>query len=185
MDNLSLFFLIFNLGNQSILLDTLMVFGADPLIFLMLVLIFILTIKGKVPERKAFVLFLISFPILVLIIKAIHLFFFEPRPYITNDILPLINHVKADASFPSRHASIAFIMALPYLYYKSKWAPVLLFLATWVGISRIYVGVHYPLDILGGILTAILSLIISKQIVKFLKLKFSLQLKLHQKQEII
>lgn len=169
MDNFSLFFLIFNLGSQSILLDNLMVFGADPLIFLMLILIFILTIKGRVPEKKAFVVFLISFPILVLIIKVIHLFFFEPRPYITNDILPLINRTKADASFPSGHTAIAFIMALPYLYYKSKWGPVLIFLATWVGISRIYVGVHYPLDILGGILTAILSLIISKQIIYFLR----------------
>lgn len=169
MDNLSLFFLIFGASNKSALLDFLMIFGADPLIFLMLILVFILTLKGKIAERKAFILFLISFPILVLVIKFIHLFFFEPRPFVANDIFPLINHTQGDASFPSRHTSIAFIMALPYLYYKSKWAPVLLFLATWVGISRIYVGVHYPLDILGGILTAILSLIISKQIIYFLR----------------
>lgn len=173
MDNLSLFLLIFGVSNKNDLLDFLMVFGADLSIYLMLILIFAFTLKGKVSERKSLILFLISFPILILVIKFIHLFFFEPRPYTTNDILPLINHTKADASFPSRHASIAFIMALPYLYYKSKWGPVLLFLATWVGISRIYVGVHYPLDILGGILTALLSLILARQIVKIIKLRFT------------
>lgn len=172
MDNLSLFFLIFGASNKNNLLDFLMIFGADQLIFLMLILIFILAIKGKIPEKKAFVIFLISFPIIVLTIKTIHLFFFEPRPYITNDILPLINYTKTDASFPSRHTTIAFIMAIPYLYYKSKWGPVLLFLAIWVGISRIYVGVHYPLDIIGGVLAGIVSIAISLQIIKLIKIRF-------------
>ncbi len=174
MDNLGLFFLIFGTSSKNNFLDFMMIFGAEYVIYLMLILIFVFAINGKVAERKSLILFLISFPILVLIIKIIHLFFFEPRPYITNDILPLIQHSKDDASFPSRHTSITFIMALPYFYYKSKWAFIFLFLATWVGVSRVYVGVHYPLDILGGILTALLSLIISKHIIKFLKIKFSL-----------
>lgn len=151
-----------------------MIFGAEPLIYLMLISLFIITIKGKIAERKAFILFLISLPILILLIKLIHLFYFEPRPYITSGILPLINHNRADASFPSRHAALAFIMALPYFYYKSRWANILIFLAAWIGISRAYVGVHYPLDILGGIISSLMSLVIAKQIIKFLKLRYTL-----------
>lgn len=153
-------------------MNYLMIFGAEPLLYLMLIFLFIITIKGKIAERKAFILFLISLPVLILLIKFIHLFYFEPRPYITNGTLPLVNYTKADASFPSRHASIAFIMALPYFYYKSRWATVLIFPAVWVGISRVYVGVHYPLDILGGIIVSMVSLVIARQIIKFLKLKF-------------
>lgn len=149
-----------------------MIFGAEPLIYLMLIFLFLITIKGKIAERKAFILFLISLPILILLIKFIHLVYFEPRPYITNGTLPLINHTKADASFPSRHTSIAFIMALPYFYYKSKWATILILLATWVGISRIYVGVHYPLDIIGGVIVGILSNLISLKAVKLIKIRF-------------
>lgn len=171
MDNVSLFSLIFGLNNQSQLADLLMIFGAEYLIFLMLILVFLFTVKGNIRERKSFILFLISFPILVLIIKIIHLFFFEPRPYVTNDILPLITH-KADASFPSRHVSISFAMAFAFLYFKSKWGIPILLLAIWVGISRVYVGVHYPLDILGGVVVGIISLIIALQIKKILKISF-------------
>ena len=148
-----------------------MIFGAEYLIYLMLILTIFFAIKGKVPERKSLLLFLISFPILVLLIKFIHLFFFEPRPYVTNDILPLITH-KADASFPSRHASISFAIAFAFLYFKSKWGTPLLLLAFWVGISRVYVGVHYPLDILGGIAVGIISQTIALQIKKLLKISF-------------
>lgn len=153
-------------------MNYLMIFAAEPLIYLMLIFLFIITLKGKIAERKAFILFLISLPILILLIKFIHLFYFEPRPYITNNTLPLINHTKADASFPSRHASVAFIMALPYFYYKSRWAAILILLATWVGISRIYVGVHYPLDIIGGVIVGIFSNLISLKTVKLIKIRF-------------
>lgn len=175
MDNLTLFYLIFGLGNKNQLLDYLMIFGADLLIYLMFILAIIFTIKGKIGERKAFILFLISFPILVLIIKIIHLFYFLPRPFIENGITPLIDYKKVDASFPSRHTSVAFIMALSYFYYKSKWAPILLLFAIWIGISRIYVGVHYPFDILGGIIVSIVSLALAKQVAKLTKIKLSLK----------
>lgn len=153
-------------------MNYLMIFGAESLIYLMLIFLFIITIKGKLAERKAFILFLISLPILILLIKFIHIFYFEPRPYIADRIIPLINHTKADASFPSRHASIAFIMALPYFYYKSRWATILILLAIWIGISRVYVGVHYPLDIIGGILVGIISNLIALKIIKLIKIRF-------------
>lgn len=172
MDNLSLFFFLFGLSNRSEFLDQLMVFGAEYVIYLTFVFIFILAIKGGFREKKALLLSLICIPVVILIIKIIHLFFFEPRPFIVNDISPLVVY-NADASFPSRHASIMSVIAFSYVYFKSKWTPIFLILLFWVGISRVYVGVHYPLDILGGILTAVISLIIAKQIVKFLKVKLS------------
>lgn len=170
MDNVSLFFLIFSLNNESQLADLLMIFGAEYLIYLMLILSFILAVMGKIPERKALLLFLISFPVLVLVIKFIHLFLYEPRPYFTNDILPLITH-KDDASFPSRHASIISAITFAYWYYKSRWTPLFLLFLIWVGIARIYVGVHYPLDILGGFVVGAVSLTAAKFILKFLRAK--------------
>lgn len=172
MDNLSLFFLIFGLGNKNPFLDSVMIFGAEYLIYLMWFLIFIFAFKGTIRERKSLIIFLISFPILVLIVKFIHLFFFEQRPYIANQILPLISYKADDASFPSRHASSSFAMAFAFLYYKSKWAPLFLLLAFWVGFARIYVGVHYPLDVLGGFIFGIISLIIALQVKRLLNFSF-------------
>lgn len=168
MDNFSLFFLISGLNNQYPALDYIMIFGAEYLIYFAFILMFVLAVWGGSNEKKALLLTLFCLPILVIIIKVIHLFFFEPRPFISFDISPLIPY-KADASFPSRHASIISSLAFAYTYLKSKWAPFFLIIMIWVGLSRIYVGVHYPLDIIGGFLVGIFSLIVALQIKNLLK----------------
>lgn len=171
MDNLGLFFLIFGLSSKNPLLDTFMIFGAEFVIYFTFVIIFFIAIKGGVKEKKSLIVALISLPIVVLLIKFIHLFYFEPRPFVSQNITPLILYEQA-ASFPSRHTTIMAAIAFVYLHYKSKWAPLFLFLTFWVGISRIYVGVHYPLDILGGLTVGLLATFISVKIKSFLKARF-------------
>lgn len=133
-----------------------MIFGARFIIYLTFILMFVLAFKGGVKEKKALVLAVLSIPILVLIIKTIHIFYFETRPFVNLQFDPLINATE-DASFPSRHTSIMAALAFAYLYFKSKWAPLFLLLLIWVGVSRIYVGVHYPIDIIGGFLVGIIA----------------------------
>lgn len=53
-------------------------------------------------------------------------------------------------SFPSSHASNIIALAISGSYYFRKALIPLFTLAAVIGYSRIYVGVHYPLDILGG-----------------------------------
>lgn len=171
MDNLGLFFFLFGLSNKNAFLDTVMVFGAEFVVYLTLILIFFLAIGGGVKEKKSLIVTLISLPVAIILIKFIHLFYLEPRPFVSQNINPLIIHTR-DASFPSRHATIMAAIAFVYMYYKSKWTPLILFLTVWVGISRIYVGVHYPLDILGGTVIGLLTTFISIKIKSFLKAKF-------------
>lgn len=145
----------------------LMVFGATYLIYLAFILGLLLTLKGGIRERKAFLLILIGFPIAILLIKFIHLFYFEPRPFITLHFTPIIA-AAADASFPSRHATIAAVIAFSYTYFKSKWALLFLPVMVWIGSSRIYVGVHYPLDIIGGFAVGGVALFIGLGLKKLL-----------------
>ena len=173
MDNTSLFFLIFGLSKQSNFLDYLMIFGAELLIYLTFILIFFLAFKESVPERKALLLSLISMPIIVILIKLIHIFIVTPRPFVQNEILPLVN-LHSDASFPSRHTSIMSAIAFSYVFTKSKFVLLFILLMLWVGISRIYVGVHYPLDIIGGILVGFASILIARKIAKILGRKLSI-----------
>lgn len=169
MDNISLFFLVFGLSNHSIAADTLMVFGAQYLIYLTFLLVFVLSFKGGLKEKKAILLAVLSIPIVILLIKGIHIFFYEPRPFVSFNFSPLVNPV-GNASFPSVHVSLIAALAFSYLYFKSKWAPLFLLFLLWVGIARIYVGVHYPLDILGGIIVGIISLVLVLQIKRLLKI---------------
>ncbi len=173
MDNISLFFRLFNLNGYSLVLDKLMVIGAVYLLYLIFLLVFILGIKGGIREKKSFLLLILGIPIAILLIKVIHLFFIEPRPFVTFPIHPLVTE-SPGAAFPSRHATIAAVIAFSFTYFKSKWAFVLLPCLLWVGISRIFVGVHYPLDILGGLLVGIISLLIAlpmKQLLRNLFMK--------------
>lgn len=77
-------------------------------------------------------------------------FFMRPRPY---EIFPaklLGFDIDLGAGFPSGHTQRAFSGAVILgSFYKKMRIPLLL-LAVLVGISRIYIGVHYPLDVLAG-----------------------------------
>lgn len=76
-------------------------------------------------------------------------------------------------SFPSSHAANIFAAA-SFLGYKYKrFMPVILSIAALVGFSRIYVGVHYPLDVLGGAilgaLCAAIFLVIEERTTRFIE----------------
>jgi undecaprenyl-diphosphatase len=64
---------------------------------------------------------------------------------------PLVG-VPDSGSFPSGHAATSFAGATILSFAFPRLAPILLVLAAAVGFARVYVGVHYPLDILGGAL---------------------------------
>ncbi len=172
MDNVSLFFQIFNLNGQFKLLDQLMIFGAVYLIYLLILFILLLSFTGGMKEKKAFLLILICLPVAFFLIKIIHLFFYEARPFITLNCIPKI--LESGPSFPSIHTTISSIFVFPFVLCKSKWSLLFLPVLIWIGISRVYVGVHYPLDIIGGLVIGVVSLLLAFQ---FKKLIFSRILK--------
>ncbi len=78
------------------------------------------------------------------------------RPYEVIEGLKLIGKRATDPSFPSGHtaASIASAVAL-CRFLKKRYSIPLLVLALMIGFSRLYIGIHYPTDVLAGLLDGI------------------------------
>lgn len=97
----------------------------------------------------------------------------RPRPYTMIEGLTSIIGPQSDFSFPSGHTagSFAFVSVLWLLAPKKISIPATV-LATLISLSRLYVGVHYPTDILGGALIGSICGIAAVYFVKWLWKKF-------------
>ena len=88
----------------------------------------------------------------------------RPRPYtVLEDLVSLIG-TAGGYSFPSGHTSssfacasaVCFMLKKPEIKSEMKWRWLLLVFAALMGFTRLYVGVHYPTDILGGAVLGVL-----------------------------
>ena len=85
------------------------------------------------------------------------------RPYEAIEGLTRLIERQKDPSFPSGHASAAFAAAVAFRIYlpQKQLSLGLLILAAFMAFTRLYVGVHYPTDVLAGILFGILSALLA------------------------
>jgi undecaprenyl-diphosphatase len=91
--------------------------------------------------------------------QAMKVLFRRPRPQMWSSVID-----RPDSfSFPSGHATVAFcyfglLLWIGLKYFKRTtlrltWALLMLFLIFMIGLSRIYLGVHYLTDVIGGYLS--------------------------------
>ncbi len=85
--------------------------------------------------------------IVVWIIKVIVAY---PRPFIVlADVTPLVSATPFE-SFPSAHAALTMALAVTVVPFHRHVGHLLIAFALLVGLSRLYVGVHYPFDVIVG-----------------------------------
>ena len=73
----------------------------------------------------------------------------RPRPYLSHAVNQLIPP-SLDTSFPSDHAILGFAVAVMIWKYNRTVGAALLVLALLMAVARVFVGAHYPGDVLGG-----------------------------------
>ena len=130
------------------------------LVIIILTIVLFIAIKNK----KIAISVVINLIVITILNNLLKIIFLRPRPDVNNLIL------ESGYSFPSGHSAtgMAFYGYLIYLIYKyvnnkNIKIPLIIFLSliiVAIGLSRIYLGVHYASDVLGGFLLAIVYLII-------------------------
>jgi undecaprenyl-diphosphatase len=151
------------------LLDRLMEISAQDLVFLIPALLLLLWFwpaieTDRASNQRVAAVTAVSVMAALAVASLIGHVVFETRPFISDlSTRLLINH-SADNSFPSDHTTLAFGAAGAMLYWRRTLGFLLLVLATLVGVARIYVGVHWPSDILGA---AVIGLITGVVLARF------------------
>ena len=179
---------------MNIVAEFITFFGGSEFVTPMAVLGLVLSFFKKTRKFGLSVLFAVLVGTLVtnLIMKPL---FARPRPYVYYADNPLFMswyefagaHIESDKSFPSGHTTAAFEIGVAlFLVLNKKYSWIFPVFSALVGLSRIYLMVHYVTDVLGGVLVGtfagIMGYVIMTAIMKSTKIaEFDLIEKLKKK----
>jgi len=141
-------------AGKWILMDNLAIFFAKYFEYILIISVFLIFWKKwKIIFQSFLAAILARFGI----VEIIRYFFPRARPFVENHINLLISHNPNEPSFPSGHAAFYFALSTVVYSYNKK-AGILFFIASFlIVVFRVFVGVHWPLDILVGALVGIFS----------------------------
>ncbi|MCX6733210.1 MAG: phosphatase PAP2 family protein [Candidatus Peregrinibacteria bacterium] len=140
---------------MNVSLSTFAIFGAEYLYFVLIliaVIQFFLLIKSK--RQQVAMLAITTLPISFIILKIAGALYNNPRPFVTDGVIPLIAH-KVNNGFPSDHTILCAVIASLIFSVHKKTGIILWILTLLVGASRVYVGVHHPVDVVTSMLIAV------------------------------
>lgn len=177
MMNYWLFSLINGMANWSVLLDALMILSSKLIPYLYILILGWLYVKGF--RQGNFKLRGESFATGVLLVLCLigsfilGSMFYENRPFVDHQVNLIVSHA-ADASFPSDHAVGTMAIASGILFYHWSLGTKMVYGSILVGFSRVFVGNHYPGDILGAfilvwVITALYNKTLRRGVVRLYK----------------
>jgi undecaprenyl-diphosphatase len=94
----------------------------------------------------------VSVAVTYVIVAVVKVLVAYPRPFQTLSNLHVLISLPTDYSFPSGHAALTMALATAVYFQRKRLGELLFAFSFAVGIARIYVGVHYPLDVGVGFL---------------------------------
>ncbi len=123
------------------------------------VLLAILMVVSKGLHRPGIAILISLFVAYVVVELVIKTFIHRERPYIAEGLTPIIVD-SLSYSFPSGHTAYSFASATVIAMYYGRWCIPAFVLASMIGLSRIYLALHWPTDVVAGALIGIVVAIV-------------------------
>ena len=143
--------------------------GDSGLIWIAITLLLLLFKKSRSIGLMCAIALLLSLIINNLILKNVVA---RTRPYEMIENLEILIATPHDLSFPSGHTASSFAAAtVLFMTLPKKFGAPAIILALLIAFSRLHIGVHYPTDVLGGMLSGILIAVFTVFIFKKYKRK--------------
>lgn len=138
-------------------MDSLFIFGAEYLYIASVFGLAYIFVKLPKEDRKEFLVFtLVVFALSFCLAVLGRQIYDNPRPFVVESFQPLIPH-EADNGFPSDHTLLVAAIASVIMFFRKRAAVILWVIAITVAVSRVYVGVHHFVDVIGSMLIASFS----------------------------
>ncbi|MGP7815997.1 undecaprenyl-diphosphatase [Niallia sp. 01092] len=130
------------------LMDILMIFISNKARYVFIFVLIFMWFRSD-SNKKVVVHAIKSSAVALLINTFIRLFYFKPRPFMKRRVGILIPS-KMDSSFPSKHTLLVFAVSTSIILRERMLGSIMWGLSMLTGLSRIWVGHHYPSDIIGS-----------------------------------
>jgi undecaprenyl-diphosphatase len=149
------------LAGQYSLMDMLMILISKKARYVFIFVLGIIWFRSD--SDKKVVLNAVKSTVFTLLIDTlIKLFYFKPRPFMKRRVGILIPS-KMNSSFPSKHTLLSFAVSTSFILRERVLGLFMMGLSLLTGLSRIWVGHHYPSDIIGSaFIGSITSVVIDK-----------------------
>jgi len=160
MLNEQIFYYLNSLTGKNSIFDGFIVFSARYLIIILFVFCALFLFKIS---KKTFISLFFALVIATLLTQLFKFFMPINRPFVNREV-NLLFEPPYDSSFPSNHAVLAGICAFSLFFYKKKAGILAILAAVLIGLARIFAGVHWPIDVLAGLLLSFLVSLITKRV---------------------
>jgi undecaprenyl-diphosphatase len=139
------------------LIDAIMIFFSNKIRYFAIVIAFFVWASRRFEKES---LLRLSIPVIIAVIGDVmmRLVIYKPRPFIKRKVGILIPS-KMNSSFPSKHTLLMFALSSSVYSVHKVLGTVMMIFASMTGVSRVWLGHHYPSDVFGS---AIIGVVINQ-----------------------
>lgn len=150
-------------------MDNLVIFCAKYVFLATGLLVVLLLIKQNRKQQLQFILTLVGAGIIAYALsKILSKLYYDPRPFVTQNITPLIPHAT-DNGFPSEHTWFTATVASCIYMVNRQYGKAAFGIVIVVGLARVLAHVHSPIDIVAGIAVGIIAAYLAQLLIPKIK----------------